>query len=98
MPQPADEILVGWLTGLTYPAHPGSAIVAKLDIETGLPAYGKLRHGVSHKPETYARAWRRLRQKQLLKYIFDIEEERDSVNKGKQWKVSLNTSGWHRVT
>lgn len=80
-----DNIIREWIKSrsvggiLRFPSH---------TIQIALPTYGQLTHGILHTPDSYSRAWRRIREQGVFNNEFEIEEE-DGSGVGKKEKYYI---------
>ena len=57
-------------------------------IQTGIPGYGQVEFGVLHTPDSYSRAWRRIRETKMFEPEIIISEE-DGTGIGKKEKYYI---------
>lgn len=82
----AQSIIVKWLLGEARSANP---YFYSYEMEEKLPVYGRLAHQKVHTASTYSRAFRKLRESNILdNYGIKLEEITHKDNKGiKGWRI-----------
>lgn len=81
-----QDIVIQWLIGRANSSDPW---FYSYNLESEVPAYGRLAHGKTHTASTYSRVFRKIRENNLLKkYGLMLEEVKHNNNeKVKGWKV-----------
>lgn len=82
----AQSIIVKWLLG---EARSTDSYFYSYEMEEKLPVYGRLAHQKVHTASTYSRAFRKLRESNILNnYGIQLEEITHKDNKGiKGWRI-----------
>lgn len=65
-------------------------------IETVLPDYGRIKFAIMHTPGSYSRAWRKIREHNLLPHY--IIEEETGLSKEKVYRVKWRTEQFREVS